>query len=133
MNSEFDRNITKTLYGGDWENRLKQEYLLGIGGVLMLKKLGIKKDIYHCNQGSCTPLCNVQRLVDYVQEGKLSFNEALELVRALRLYTVHTPVAGHDYFDEGLFGKYLGSYPEKLGITWDEFIGMDDRSRQSRR
>lgn len=124
MNSEFDRNITKTLYGGDWENRLKQEYLLGIGGVLMLKKLGIKKDIYHCNEGHAA-LCNVQRLVDYVQEGKLSFNEALELVRASSLYTVHTPVpAGHDYFDEGLFGKYLGSYPEKLGITWDEFIGM---------
>lgn len=124
MNSEFDRNITKTLYGGDWENRLKQEYLLGIGGVLMLKKLGIKKDIYHCNEGHAA-LCNVQRLVDYVQEGKLSFNEGLELVRASSLYTVHTPVpAGHDYFDEGLFGKYLGSYPEKLGITWDEFIGM---------
>ena len=124
MNSEFDRNITKTLYGGDWENRLKQEDLLGIGGVLMLKKLGIKKDIYHCNEGHAA-LCNVQRLVDYVQEGKLSFNEALELVRASSLYTVHTPVsAGHDYFDEGLFGKYLGSYPEKLGITWDEFIGM---------
>ena len=124
MNSEFDRNITKTLYGGDWENRLKQEYLLGIGGVLMLKKLGIKKDIYHCNEGHAA-LCNVQRLVDYVQEGKLSFNEALELVSASSLYTVHTPVpAGHDYFDEGLFGKYLGSYPEKLGITWDEFIGM---------
>ena len=124
MNSEFDRNITKTLYGGDWENRLKQEYLLGIGGVLMLKKLGIKKDIYHCNEGHAA-LCNVQRLVDYVQEGKLSFNEALELVRASSLYTVHTPVpAGHDYFDEGLFGKYLGSYPDKLGITWDEFIGM---------
>ena len=90
MNSEFDRNITKTLYGGDWENRLKQEYLLGIGGVLMLKKLGIKKDIYHCNEGHAA-LCNVQRLVDYVQEGKLSFNEALELVRASSLYTVHTP------------------------------------------
>ena len=55
----------------------------------------------------------------------MSFNEALELVRASSLYTVHTPVpAGHDYFDEGLFGKYLGSYPAKLGISWDEFIGM---------
>lgn len=123
MNSEFDRNITKTLYGGDWENRLKQEYLLGIGGVLLLHKLGIKKDIYHCNEGHAA-LCNVQRLVDYVSEG-LTFNEALELVRASSLYTVHTPVpAGHDYFDEGLFGKYMGSYPAKLGITWDEFIGM---------
>ncbi|MCD8292568.1 MAG: alpha-glucan family phosphorylase, partial [Prevotellaceae bacterium] len=51
MNSEFDRRITHQLYGGDWENRLKQEILLGIGGILTLKKLGIKKDVYHCNEG----------------------------------------------------------------------------------
>ena len=104
MNSEFDRPITHALYGGDWENRLKQEILLGIGGVLTLKKLGIHKDIYHCNEGHAA-LCNIQRLLDYVQEG-LSFNQALELVRASSLYTVHTPVpAGHDYFDEGLFSS----------------------------
>ena len=123
MNSEFDRPITHALYGGDNENRLKQEILLGIGGMLTLKKLGIKKDIYHCNEGHAA-LCNLQRLIDYIKEG-LSFNEALELVRASSLYTVHTPVpAGHDYFDESLFGKYMGGYPQMLGITWDEFIGM---------
>ena len=123
MNSEFDRPITHALYGGDNENRLKQEILLGIGGILTLKKLGIKKEIYHCNEGHAA-LCNLQRLIDYIKEG-LSFNEALELVRASSLYTVHTPVpAGHDYFDESLFGKYMGCYPQMLGITWDEFIGM---------
>lgn len=123
MNSEFDRPITHALYGGDSENRLKQEILLGIGGILTLKKLGIKKEIYHCNEGHAA-LCNLQRLIDYIKEG-LSFNEALELVRASSLYTVHTPVpAGHDYFDESLFGKYMGGYPQMLGITWDEFIGM---------
>ena len=123
MNSEFDRPITHSLYGGDWENRLKQEILLGIGGVLALKKLGIKKEIYHCNEGHAA-LCNLQRLCDYIEEG-LTFNQAMELVRASGLYTVHTPVpAGHDYFDEGLFGKYMGGYPQKLGISWDEFIGM---------
>lgn len=123
INSEFDRPITHALYGGDNENRLKQEILLGIGGILTLKKLGIKKDIYHCNEGHAA-LCNLQRLIDYIKEG-LSFNEALELVRASSLYTVHTPVpAGHDYFDESLFGKYMGGYPQILGITWDEFIGM---------
>ncbi len=123
MNSEYDKPITHSLYGGDWENRLKQEILLGIGGVLTLKKLGIKKDIYHCNEGHAA-LCNLQRLCDYIDEG-LTFNQAMELVRASGLYTVHTPVpAGHDYFDEGLFGKYMGGYPQKLGITWDEFIGM---------
>ena len=123
MNSDFDKPITHALYGGDWENRLKQEILLGIGGMLLLKKLGIKKDIYHCNEGHAA-LCNLQRLCDYIDEG-LTFNQALELVRASGLYTVHTPVpAGHDYFDEGLFGKYMGGYPQKLGISWDEFIGM---------
>ena len=123
LNSEFDKPITHSLYGGEWENRLKQEILLGIGGMLLLKKLGIKKDIYHCNEGHAA-LCNLQRLCDYVESG-LTFNQALELVRASGLYTVHTPVpAGHDYFEEGLFGKYMGGYPQKLGISWDEFIGM---------
>lgn len=123
MNSDFDKPITHSLYGGDWENRLKQEILLGIGGILTLKKLGIKKDVYHCNEGHAA-LCNLQRLCDYVQSG-LTFNQAMELVRASSLYTVHTPVpAGHDYFDEGLFGKYMGGYPSILGISWDEFIGM---------
>jgi len=123
MNSEFDKPITHSLYGGDWENRLKQEILLGIGGMLALKKMGITKDIYHCNEGHAA-LCNLQRLCDYREQG-LTFNQAMELVRASSLYTVHTPVpAGHDYFDEALFGKYMGGYPAKLGISWDEFIGM---------
>ena len=123
MNSGYDRPITHALYGGDWENRLKQEILLGIGGVLTLKKLGITKDVYHCNEGHAA-LCNVQRLVDLVQEG-MTFTQALELVRASSLYTVHTPVpAGHDYFEEGLFAKYMGGYAQMLGISWDEFIGM---------
>ena len=123
LNSEFDRSITHALYGGDWENRLKQEILLGIGGILTLQKLGITKDIYHCNEGHAA-LCNVQRLCDYVKSG-LSFNEAMELVRASSLYTVHTPVpAGHDYFDESLFGKYMSGYPQMMGITWDEFMDM---------
>ena len=134
MNSEFDKPITHALYGGDWENRLKQEILLGIGGMILLKELGIKKDIYHCNEGHAA-LCNLQRLCDYIEEG-LTFNQAMELVRASGLYTCHTPVpAGHDYFDESLFGKYMGGYPARLGITWDEFIGMgrtnpDDKSEK---
>ena len=123
MNSEYDRPITHALYGGDWENRLKQEILLGIGGILTLKKLGINKQIYHCNEGHAA-LCNLQRLVDYIKGG-LSFQQALEVVRASSLYTVHTPVpAGHDNFDKDLFGKYMGGYPQMLGISWNEFIGM---------
>lgn len=124
QNSEWDRQITHKLYGGDWENRIKQEYLLGIGGILMLEKLGIKTDIYHANEGHAA-LLNLQRLVDYVQKDHLPFNVALEMVRASSLYTVHTPVpAGHDYFEESLFGKYLGEYPAKLGISWSDLMNM---------
>ncbi len=124
QNSEFDRSITHKLYGGDWENRMKQEYMLGIGGILMLDRLGIKKDIYHCNEGHAA-LINVQRLVNYIQNEKLSFEEAMEVVRASSLYTVHTPVpAGHDSFDESLFGKYMGEFPQKLGISWQDLMDL---------
>lgn len=124
MNSEYDRPITYQLYGGDWENRIKQEYLLGIGGILLLNKLGIQKDIYHCNEGHAAFL-NLQRLTDYVQIKNLNFNEALEVVRASGLYTVHTPVpAGHDRFDEDLLYKYMYEYPVRLGIPWQQFIDM---------
>lgn len=124
MNSEFDRPITHKLYGGDWENRIKQEYMLGIGGVLMLKKLGIQSKLYHCNEGHAA-LLNLQRLVDFVQEENIDFYTALELVRASSLYTVHTPVpAGHDYFDEDLFYKYMNEYPAKLGIDWSDLMNM---------
>ena len=123
MNSEFDRPITHQLYGGDWENRLKQEILLGIGGILTLKAMDIKKDVYHCNEGHAA-LINVQRICDYVAEG-MTYDQAIELVRASSLYTVHTPVpAGHDYFDEALFGKYMGGYPTKMGITWDDLMDL---------
>jgi len=96
---------------------------LGIGGILTLKALGIKKDVYHCNEGHAA-LINVQRICDYVATG-LTFDQAIELVRASSLYTVHTPVpAGHDYFDEGLFGKYMGGYPARMGISWDDLMDL---------
>ena len=128
QNSEYDRQISAQLYGGDWENRLKQEYLLGIGGIQLLKALGIKKQVYHCNEGHAA-LINVQRLVDLIENDKLKFSQALEVVRASGLYTVHTPVpAGHDQFEEGLFAKYMSAFPARLGISWDEFmdIGRED-------
>ena len=124
LNSEWDRQITHQLYGGDWENRIKQEIMLGIGGMLALKKLGIKKDVYHCNEGHAA-LMGLQRLVDLVQEEGLTFNQAKEVVRASGLYTCHTPVpAGHDYFEEGLFYKYMSEYADKLGIEWHDLIGL---------
>ena len=104
---------------------MKQEYLLGIGGILALKKLGITKDVYHCNEGHAA-LANLQRLTDFVESG-LNFNEALELVRASSLYTVHTPVpAGHDYFDEAFAENILASIPANSvsagTISWDSVV-----------
>ena len=123
LNSEWDRSITHQLYGGDNENRLKQEIMLGIGGVMALKKLGIKKDVYHCNEGHAA-LMGLQRLVDLVAEG-LTFDQAKEVVRASGLYTCHTPVpAGHDYFEEDIFYKYMNAYAGKLGIDWNDLIGL---------
>jgi len=124
MNSEYDRSITHQLYGGDWENRMKQEIMLGIGGILTLKKLGIEKQVYHCNEGHAA-LINVQRLSDYIADKNLTHAQALEVVRSSSLYTVHTPVpAGHDSFSEDLFGKYMSDYASKLQLSWDEFIDM---------
>lgn len=124
QNSDYDRHITAQLYGGDWENRMKQEYLLGVGGIKLLKTLGIKKQVYHCNEGHAA-LINAERMVDLIQDEKLSFNEALEVVRASSLYTCHTPVpAGHDSFEEGLIRKYMDAFPGRLGITWDEFMDL---------
>ena len=124
MNSEFDRQITHQLYGGDWENRIKQEIMLGMGGVLALNKLGIKKDVYHCNEGHAA-FMGLQRMLDLVEKEGLNFQPALEVVRASGLYTCHTPVpAGHDYFEEGLFYKYMSSFPARLGIEWHDLIGM---------
>lgn len=124
MNSEYDRPITHHLYGGDWENRMKQEYMLGIGGIMLLDKLGIKKQVYHCNEGHAA-LINVQRLTDYIQNDGLTFDQALEVVRSSGLYTVHTPVpAGHDSFEESLFMKYLSLYPQKLGISASDLMDM---------
>lgn len=123
LNSEFDRPITHHLYGGNWENRLKQEILLGIGGMMLLEALGIRKDVYHCNEGHAA-LINIHRLCGYVGQG-LNFAQAMELVRASSLYTVHTPVpAGHDYFDEPLFRKYMEHYASRLGISWDTLMDL---------
>jgi len=124
LNNDWDRGITHKLYGGDNENRLKQEYLLGIGGILLLNDLGIKKQIFHCNEGHAA-FINVQRLLNYIRNDNLNFNEALEVVRASALYTCHTPVpAGHDYFDEPLIDKYMSQFPELLGISWQDFMDM---------
>jgi alpha-glucan phosphorylase-like protein len=122
-NTPADRQITHQLYGGDWENRLKQEILLGIGGIRLLEELNAHVDIFHINEGHAA-LINVERLVGLVEK-KYSYAEALEIVRATSLFTTHTPVpAGHDKFDEDMFRIYLRHIPEKLKISWDEFMDL---------
>jgi len=127
LNSAEDRSITHALYGGDWENRMKQEMVLGMGGVRLLDALGIESDIYHCNEGHAA-LLNLQRLINLTDKG-LTFKEALEVVRASSLFTTHTPVpAGHDKFEESIVGKYLYHIPELLNISWNEFYDLGRES-----
>ena len=119
-----DREVTHQLYGGDWENRLKQEILLGIGGVRALRELGLTPTIYHLNEGHAA-FAGLERLREYIQEQHLDFNEAMELIRAGGLFTTHTPVpAGHDSFGEDLLGKYLAHYPGRYGIDWDTLLSL---------
>lgn len=123
-NSDEDRFVTHHLYGGDNENRLKQEMLLGLGGIRVLKELGIESDIYHCNEGHAA-MIGLERIKDLVEKKALKYAEAKEVVRASTLFTTHTPVpAGHDSFHQDLFYKYMENYPGKVEITWDEFINL---------
>ncbi len=124
LNLPEDRSITYHLYGGDWENRLKQEFLLGVGGVRALKALGKRADVFHCNEGHAA-FIGVERIRDYINDNSLSFAEAMEVVRSSSLYTTHTPVpAGHDAFPETMIRQYMSHYPERMGITWEQFIGL---------
>jgi phosphorylase/glycogen(starch) synthase len=119
-----DRSVTHHLYGGDWENRLKQEMLLGIGGIRALRTLGIKAGVYHCNEGHAA-FTGLERLREYIQQENLSFTEALEVVRSSSLFTTHTPVpAGHDSFQEDLLRSYMSHYPGRLKISWEVFIAF---------
>ena len=119
-----DRQITHYLYGGDWENRLKQEILLGIGGIRALRKLGIKHDVFHCNEGHAA-FIGIERIRELVNHKKLTFSEALEVIRSSSLFTTHTPVpAGHDAFPESMIRQYMSHYPDVLGITWEQYINL---------
>ena len=129
-NSPADRFITHQLYGGDWENRFKQEFLLGIGGIRLLDALDCKPDVYHCNEGHAA-FTGLERLRKYVQDSRLSFHEALEVVRASSLFTTHTPVpAGHDFFSEDMLRTYMPHYAERLGISWEAFMGLGKMNPQ---
>lgn len=112
-----DREVTHQLYGGNWDNRMKQELLLGIGGVRALRTLGINPTIFHYNEGHAA-FAGLERLRELIAAGT-EYQTAVELVRASGLYTTHTPVpAGHDAFDDTMMGNYLGYFPQLIGTDW---------------
>lgn len=123
-NQPEDRSISHQLYGGDWENRLKQELILGIGGIRALRALGVNSEVYHCNEGHAA-FIGMERLREYVQNDNLSFNEAVEVVRSTSLFTTHTPVpAGHDAFSTDMLRKYIPHYAGRLKIDWETLLSL---------
>lgn len=123
-NSDEDRFVTHHLYGGDNENRLKQEMLLGLGGIRALKRMGYEMEIYHCNEGHAA-MIGLERMADLVAEKGLLFAEAKEIVRASTLFTTHTPVpAGHDAFYQDMFRNYMQKFTSRLGVSWEEFCNL---------
>lgn len=131
-NSEENRSITRQLYGGDNEMRLKQEILLGIGGTRMLRELVLSPVLYHSNEGH-SAFSSLERLNNYINEDKLPYLQALELVRSSTLFTTHTPVpAGHDVFSEDLMRAYFSRYAESLTLDWDTFMLLGRKSNEDR-
>ncbi|MCI0513164.1 alpha-glucan family phosphorylase, partial [candidate division KSB1 bacterium] len=122
-NRPEDRQITAQLYGGDSDMRIRQEILLGIGGVRALKILGINPHVTHMNEGHSAFL-SLERIRSLMEEQHLSFAAAREIVLASNVFTTHTPVpAGHDVFHPDLVERYLASYRNRLGLSREEFLG----------
>jgi starch phosphorylase len=123
-NTPEDREITSQLYGGDKEMRIKQEILLGIGGIRALKLLGIEPNLCHMNEGH-SALMSIERIRMRMEKDGMKFNEALEVVKAGNIFTTHTPVeAGIDHFSPDLIEKYLGGFYRTLGLSSEEFMGL---------
>src|SRR5215472_8457284 len=123
-NSPEDRRITAELYGGDLEMRMRQEIMLGIGGVKALTALGIQPDVFHMNEGHSAFLA-LERIRLNVVEKKLDFYSALQVVAAANVFTTHTPVpAGNDSFSREMMHKYFGKFAKELNIPFDELFSF---------
>ena len=123
-NSVDDRNITAQLYGGDQDMRIRQELLLGIGGIRVLRALGHRPTVCHMNEGH-SAFCSLERIRLMMEENQLDFAAAFEAVKAGTCFTTHTPVpAGNDAFPPAVIEHYLGSYMPSLGIDRQTFLGL---------
>jgi starch phosphorylase len=119
-----DWAVTDTLYGGDRSNRLRQEVVLGIGGVRVLRRLGLEPTVFHLNEGHSAFL-QLERMRELVEEHGLSADEAVERLRASTVFTTHTPVpAGNEVFDPGLVQRSLGGLVARCGLAWDDFVAL---------
>src|SRR5437588_4930690 len=119
-NSAEDRLITAELYGGDQEMRMRQEIILGIGGVKALSALGIEPEVFHMNEGHSAFLA-LERIRRKVVEKKLEFYSALQIVASANIFTTHTPVpAGNDSFPRDMMRKYFCDYAKELGVPFAE-------------
>ncbi|MHA1449110.1 MAG: alpha-glucan family phosphorylase [Candidatus Hodarchaeales archaeon] len=122
-NAPWDRDLSDRLYGGDQANRLKQEIILGVGGVKAFRLLGFNPDIWHLNEGHCA-ISLLERVRELVERGS-SFDEAIAKVRKTTVFTTHTPVpAGHDAFNFAMVSQYFRNYCEKIGISMDQLLAL---------
>ena len=130
QNIEEYKNITLRLYGGDKEMRIRQEIVLGMAGVILLKTLGYNPTVYHMNEGHSSFL-TLQLIKDVMEEKKVSFNIAKEIVTSKTVFTTHTPVpAGNDIFDISLMDKYFDGIWDEYGITREEFLKLGMREQE---
>ncbi len=123
-NTPSGRLITANLYGGDNEMRVRQEIMLGIGGLRMLQAIGIDPVVCHMNEGHAA-FMGLERIRQVMAEKQMSFNEALEATKAGNVFTVHTPVAaGNDEFNQSLVDKYFNNYWPQLNLNKDQFMAL---------
>ncbi|MCK4851345.1 MAG: alpha-glucan family phosphorylase, partial [Phycisphaerae bacterium] len=123
-NTPADRSITGRLYGGDREMRIRQEIILGIGGVRMLEALGIEPTVFHMNEGHSAFLA-LERIRKLIEKEKVNFAQACQATAAGNVFTTHTPVpAGNDMFSPDLMRRYFTDYASTLKLNWQEFMGL---------
>jgi glycogen phosphorylase len=123
-NPDWARDVTDTLYGGGRENRLRQELVLGIGGVRVLRRLGLEPTVFHMNEGHSAFL-QLERLRALVEEDGIDHTLALQRLRSSTVFTTHTPVpAGNEAFDPGLVEQNVGALVERCGISWPDFAEL---------